>query len=831
MALFINGEQVVIAGPELPAASTLAVDRGTFEVRSFVGGVQAEYRLTDLSQTQPAGRYRLRTANDGLTLDRAASATGNPWDTYTTLFSVGSSGAFTFTVTDAVDNTVLTALTLNRNTTNALPAIGLGVRLSLGIESSTTVDTQAATIDAVWTTITHATRTADLILSVLVSGTLTERMRVLGASSTLQFAAATTITTSVTTLTLTPTTDVHITNGHGLVIGHTAQIAVGGLIVETEIIGANTTAPFLSIARWVVGTGGAHLFLAHSRNATIGSFTKLNSGDELGGVSFYGDDGTDLATPGARITAEVDGTTGADDMPGRLIFSTTADGAAAVTERLRINNGGILILAGGEGGVTAATGNVFRAPNITTGGAGNLAGADLTFAAGLGTGTGDEGTLIFSLPIVAAAGDNIQTTATRLTFDMAGSTTTLTMQFAQAAIIGTDATTLTLTPATDVHISDTHGLVIGHTAQLTIAAIVPEFQVLGTAPADSSMTIMQSSVDAVGPTLIFGKGRDALGVYTTMVVAGDSLGAIRWYGANGTNMGTESAQIRAEAGTGYNGTIDAPGRLLFLTTPDGGAAVVERLRITTGGVLTTLVADPANVTATGAAIASGGIAFTDVLDAWIDDATHGTGTTPIYIGTAIIVVNGAISATLGYAGPDSTGRLLLLGKTSGTVTLSVADAAGTWTMKLPTGVAGTAGFQLTDAAASGVTSWAAAASRREWKNDLGIMRPQDALDQILNTVAVHRFTYRAGCPSTGDYKTEYVGVFADEAPWAMHFNGGIVNPVNTLGYMVLGFQAMDSRLRDHETRFSTVEERLAAMEEANRILRGQLVAAGVVPEV
>lgn len=58
--------------------------------------------------------------------------------------------------------------------------------------------------------------------------------------------------------------------------------------------------------------------------------------------------------------------------------------------------------------------------------------------------------------------------------------------------------------------------------------------------------------------------------------------------------------------------------------------------------------------------------------------------------------------TLGAAS-GTTGSALLKGTTSGTVTLSVADAAGTWTYKLPTG-AGTADFaQITDG--SGNASW------------------------------------------------------------------------------------------------------------------------------
>lgn len=60
--------------------------------------------------------------------------------------------------------------------------------------------------------------------------------------------------------------------------------------------------------------------------------------------------------------------------------------------------------------------------------------------------------------------------------------------------------------------------------------------------------------------------------------------------------------------------------------------------------------------------------------------------------------------TVGTAS-SSTGIVNLKGTTSGTVALSVADAAGTWTMKLPT-TAGTNGYYLqTDGA--GNTTWAA----------------------------------------------------------------------------------------------------------------------------
>lgn len=87
-------------------------------------------------------------------------------------------------------------------------------------------------------------------------------------------------------------------------------------------------------------TASPALVIAKTRGTSNGSFTVVSSGDALGVIQFQGADGTQLLS-GARITAEVDGTPGTNDMPGRLVFSTTADGANAPTERMRITNDGV----------------------------------------------------------------------------------------------------------------------------------------------------------------------------------------------------------------------------------------------------------------------------------------------------------------------------------------------------------------------------------------------------------------------------------------------------------------------------------------------------------
>jgi len=91
--------------------------------------------------------------------------------------------------------------------------------------------------------------------------------------------------------------------------------------------------------RFSADASSARIYFAKSRNATAGSHTVVQSGDQLGGISFGGSDGTNISE-GVRISAEVDGTPGANDMPGRLVFLTTADGSATPTERMRIDNAG-----------------------------------------------------------------------------------------------------------------------------------------------------------------------------------------------------------------------------------------------------------------------------------------------------------------------------------------------------------------------------------------------------------------------------------------------------------------------------------------------------------
>ena len=80
--------------------------------------------------------------------------------------------------------------------------------------------------------------------------------------------------------------------------------------------------------------------LRKTRGSTDGGHTIVANNDNLGYITFGGADGTDNESLAALITAQVDGTPGTNDMPGRLVFSTTADGASSPTERVRIDSSG-----------------------------------------------------------------------------------------------------------------------------------------------------------------------------------------------------------------------------------------------------------------------------------------------------------------------------------------------------------------------------------------------------------------------------------------------------------------------------------------------------------
>jgi len=125
-----------------------------------------------------------------------------------------------------------------------------------------------------------------------------------------------------------------------LLVNGTSSTSPDGFDSLIQVNAANHEGS-ITIGRHTANSNGPALLFQKSRSgsATPGNGV-LSDNDTLGVIRFYGSDGTDRNSFAANIGCEVDGTPGGNDMPGRLIFSTTADGASTSTERLRIDSDG-----------------------------------------------------------------------------------------------------------------------------------------------------------------------------------------------------------------------------------------------------------------------------------------------------------------------------------------------------------------------------------------------------------------------------------------------------------------------------------------------------------
>ena len=113
-------------------------------------------------------------------------------------------------------------------------------------------------------------------------------------------------------------------NGGILIAGHTASTTVSdgeGPFIQVK---STDSRGGISLLRHSANAAGGGVYIAKSRNATIGSNTVVQANDELGRITFSGDDGSDIHTQAAAIKAYVDGTPGGNDMPGSLRFYTNS---------------------------------------------------------------------------------------------------------------------------------------------------------------------------------------------------------------------------------------------------------------------------------------------------------------------------------------------------------------------------------------------------------------------------------------------------------------------------------------------------------------------------
>ena len=77
----------------------------------------------------------------------------------------------------------------------------------------------------------------------------------------------------------------------------------------------------------------------------MGNNVSVAQNDNIGSIVFAAADGTDVSSQCAEIKAQIDGTPGSNDTPGRIVFMTTSDGSNAPTERMRLDSNGKLTIS------------------------------------------------------------------------------------------------------------------------------------------------------------------------------------------------------------------------------------------------------------------------------------------------------------------------------------------------------------------------------------------------------------------------------------------------------------------------------------------------------
>ena len=140
----------------------------------------------------------------------------------------------------------------------------------------------------------------------------------------------------------TPVERLRITSGGKILIGDGTAENTIGLNANVQTFGTDASTSSVAIRRGSNDAQAAFLVMSKSRNASVGSRTILQNGDEVGNIFFAADDGTDLVSNTAAIKSQVDGAPGANDTPGNLTFWTTPDGSNTSTQKVTISNAGLM---------------------------------------------------------------------------------------------------------------------------------------------------------------------------------------------------------------------------------------------------------------------------------------------------------------------------------------------------------------------------------------------------------------------------------------------------------------------------------------------------------
>jgi len=384
-------------------------------------------------------------------------------------------------------------------------------------------------------------------------------------------------------------------------------------LTQIEGTGGSAARGSLSVLNNDVSNNPPYVLLGRSGAATLGSNAAVVSGSRLGTLTFHGADGTSFIEA-ATVAGEVDGTPGSNDMPGRLVFSTTADGAASPTERLRITStGAVGIGTSGPAQLLEVQDGNIQIRNSAGLALGGVSANGLTFRNTNQVGQ-DRGTIAAIKSYLSTGADNdfgiqFQTQATSIS----GVTTKMTLTPGGALGIGTTSPSelLHLSKAGNLYLQatntstnvsayfgqDSGGTYIGNVGTGSPVRFnvnnneVARFDtssrfLVGTSSTSASFSTVHlqgnSGNSAGSSTLYMQRGEAA-----TSITSGENIGNIFFADSGANPFAAIECYADANAGSG-----DYPGRLVFSTTADGSASPTERMRIGNDG-LTSLISTQA----------------------------------------------------------------------------------------------------------------------------------------------------------------------------------------------------------------------------------------------
>jgi hypothetical protein len=427
-------------------------------------------------------------------------------------------------------------------------------------------------------------------------------------------------------------------------IDSSGRLLVGTSTARSNFYNTSTVAPSLQVEGTTYSTSSisliangntatvnpaSYVILGRTRGTSVGSTTVVSAGDVLGAVSYQGSDGTEFVE-GASITCEVDGAPGANDMPGRLIFATTADNAATPTERLRITSTGRVGI-----GVTSPS--------------------SLLHVEGSG-----NAEIVLNAP-----------SASPILSLLANASASAILGYSQALRVGSVTGANAAGFSEKLRVDDSGRLLVGTTTArsnffgTTLSAVI-QTEGTGGAAGRGSLSVINNDVSNNPPYLLLGRSGAATLGSNAAVVSGSRLGTLTFQGTDGTSF-IEAATVAGEV-DGTPGTNDMPGRLVFSTTADGAASPTERMRIDSSGRLlvgtSTARANFFNTTLSAIVQTEGANASDSNLSRFVSQifGTAGTGG-PIQIfakhrsnsvGGTTVVQSGDDLGTLSFQGSDGT---------------------------------------------------------------------------------------------------------------------------------------------------------------------------------